>query len=68
MYTDYGDNALCACLGDLDANATVGASDLMILLGSWGPCLNCAPDLDSDDDVDANDMALMISVWGACDG
>lgn len=66
-YTDYGDNALCACLGDLDANATVGASDLMILLGSWGPCLNCPPDLDSDDDVDANDMALMISVWGACD-
>jgi hypothetical protein len=67
-YTDFGDNALCACLGDLDANAVVGASDLMVLLGAWGPCLNCAPDLDADDDVDANDMALLISVWGPCDG
>ena len=26
------------CLWDLDANGSVGVSDLLVLLANWGPC------------------------------
>ncbi|MCH7849987.1 MAG: hypothetical protein IIB53_16695, partial [Planctomycetes bacterium] len=29
-------------LGDLDGDGTVGVKDLLILLGNWGPCADCA--------------------------
>jgi hypothetical protein len=59
---------LDACAADLDADGVVGASDLGILLGSWGPSsvIGAPGDLDCDADVDAADLATLLGLWGGC--
>ncbi|MDZ4755507.1 MAG: hypothetical protein SGJ11_13550 [Phycisphaerae bacterium] len=56
---------ICPCLGDLNADLTVDAADLAILLGEWG---NKGPlaDLNFDLLVDAADLAILLGAWGAC--
>jgi len=49
---------------DLDGDGIVGAADLAILLGSWGPCEGCPADLDGDGVVDAVDLAILLGSWG----
>lgn len=52
--------------GDLDGDFTVGTSDLLILLGSWGSCTDCndcPADLDDDCEVDHNDLLILLSSW-----
>jgi hypothetical protein len=56
----------CECPADFDGSGAVGAFDLAILLGSWGPCAGCPADLDGDDDVDAADLAQVLGAWGMC--
>ncbi len=59
-----GNNAL-PC--DLDGDGVVGASDLVILLGSWGECGNCntcQPDFNTDCVVDATDLLILLGNWG----
>ncbi len=58
----------CTCLGDLDGDFAVGASDLAHVLVNWGPCVLCAPDLDGDGEVGPADLALLLGAWGACPG
>jgi agmatine deiminase len=56
-----------ALLGDLDHDGSVGAADLAILLGSWGPCPpegGCPADLNGDGVVDATDLAMLLGNWG----
>ena len=50
--------------GDLNGDCTVGASDLLILLASWGPCKGCPGDLDDDGSVGASDLLILLSNWG----
>ncbi|MCH8879287.1 MAG: choice-of-anchor J domain-containing protein [Planctomycetes bacterium] len=53
--------------GDLDGDGEVGAFDLALLLGSWGPCGNCGDcpaDLDGDCTVGAADLAMLLGNWG----
>ncbi len=52
-----------ACLGDLNADATVDAADLAILLGAWG---TSAGDLDGDASTSGADLALLLGAWGPC--
>ncbi len=52
--------------GRLDGDGVVGASDLALLLGSWGPCSACAADFDGDGVVGAGDLAELLGDWGAC--
>jgi hypothetical protein len=57
------------CPEDLDGSGSVGAGDLAILLGDWGPCddcANCPSDLDGDCVVGAGDLAIMLGAWGSC--
>lgn len=58
------------CLADLDGDGEVGASDLAILLGVWGPVGSCppliVPDLDHDCEVGASDLAILLGAWGPC--
>ncbi len=54
------------CPADLDGNGTVGASDLAMLLGSWGACAGCPADLDGDGTVGAADLAELLGSWGPC--
>lgn len=53
---------------DLNGDGVVGAPDLALLLGAWGPCPSepapCAGDLDGDGVVGAADLAIMLGSWG----
>ncbi len=52
---------------DLDGDGIVGAADLALLLGAWGPCPvppTCPGDLDGDGSVGAGDLAIMLGSWG----
>lgn len=51
------------CLGDLDGDAQVTASDLAVLLGAWG---TPAADLDGDGTTGAADLAVLLGAWGPC--
>lgn len=53
--------------GDLDNDGQVGVSDLLILLGSWGPCENCEDcpaDLNVDCVVGVDDLLILLANWG----
>jgi len=57
----------CEIPGDLDGDGTVGASDLLILLASWGPCDDCddcPADLNGDCTVGAADLLILLVNWG----
>ena len=53
--------------GDLDNDGQVGVKDLLILLGSWGPCdicEKCPADLNSDCVVGVDDLLILLGNWG----
>ncbi len=54
------------CLWDLDANGSVGVSDLLSLLASWGPCKGCPADFDRNDNVGVSDLLALLANWGPC--
>ena len=54
------------CVADLDEDGTVGASDLLALLASWGPCKGCPADLDGNGSVGASDLLALLANWGPC--
>ncbi len=56
------------CPADLDADGTIGAADLAMLLGVWGPCPKCPEDLDGDGAVGPFDLAVLLGAWGPCPG
>ncbi len=54
---------------DLDDDGAVGVVDLLMLLGSWGPCdapcpPSCAADLDGDCAVGVTDFLFLLGSWG----
>ena len=57
---------LMFCATDLDSDGVTGASDLAMLLGSWGPCEACPADFDNDGTVGAADLAVLLGAWGDC--
>ncbi len=59
-------SAAMACATDIDQDRVVGAADLALLLGSWGPCAACPTDLNQDGIVDAADLAILLGSWGPC--
>ena len=54
------------CLWDLDANGSVGVSDLLALLASWGPCKGCPADFDENGNVGVSDLLAVLANWGPC--
>jgi hypothetical protein len=54
-------------LGDLNGDGVVDVSDLLILLGAWGPCPpsgDCPADLDGDGAVNVSDLLILLGNWG----
>ena len=49
--------------------ANVGATDLAILLGNWGPVPPNDPlaDINDDGDVGPADLAIVLGNWGPCE-
>ncbi len=54
------------CPADLDGNGSVGAEDLAILLGAWGPNPGHPANFNNDWNVDAVDLAQLLGDWGPC--
>ncbi|MFO0829291.1 MAG: hypothetical protein U0572_14230 [Phycisphaerales bacterium] len=52
------------CAADLNADGTVDAADLAILLGAWSS--GGAADLNCSGAVDASDLAILLGAWGPC--
>lgn len=61
------DNCVSACPTDLDGDGLTGASDLALLLGSWGPCDGCPADFNDDGVIEAADLAQLLGSWGPCE-
>ncbi len=55
------------CPADLDGDSTVGASDLAILLGAWGPNPGHPADFNGDGVIEAFDLAVLLGSWGLCE-
>lgn len=54
-------------VGDIDEDGTVGTSDLLILLASWGPCIHCndcPADINNSCDVEVHDLLILLDNWG----
>jgi len=51
---------------DLDCDGEIGAADIAILLGSWGPCGKgaCTADIDGDGSVGPADLTALLAAWG----
>lgn len=56
--------SICVCPGDLNADGSVDAADLSILLGSWGGGGDA--NLDGVGIVDAADLSILLGAWGPC--
>lgn len=54
------------CPEDLDGDGVIGFSDIVRLLGAWGPCEDCAEDIDLDGRVGFTDLLRIPGAWGAC--
>ncbi len=57
-----------AVTGDLDDDGLVGVTDLLILLGQWGPCPggcppSCPADLNGDCSIDVMDLLILLANW-----
>ena len=62
------DCAPAGTIGDIDLDGEVGITDLMWVLGSWGPCSECGTcpaDVDGDCDVGITDFMTVIGNWGS---
>ena len=53
------------CPADFNADGSVGAQDLAVLLGAWGTN-DAAYDLNADGIIGAPDLAQMLGAWGVC--
>jgi len=49
---------------DVDCSGDVGVNDLLVLLGSWGPCDGCVADFDGDHVVGLLDLLFLLGSWG----
>ena len=63
---DMGADEFTFCIGDLNGDGEVRVPDLIILLGSWGPCEGCPADLFPDGSVRVTDLIILLSLWGPC--
>lgn len=57
------------CPADFDQNGSVDFSDMLAVLGFWGPCpegISCPGDADQDGEVDFADLILVLEAWGPC--
>jgi len=54
------------CPADIDEDGMVGFSDILAVIGQWGPCECCRADLDLNQNVGFSDILVIIGAWGAC--
>jgi hypothetical protein len=52
---------------DIDGDGIIGTTDLLAMIGAWGPCSGCPEDIDGNGVVDTSDLLSLIAVWGPCE-
>ena len=55
-----------SCVGDLNADAIINVTDLLIVIGYWGSA-DATADINQDGIVDISDLLVLIGLWGPCD-
>lgn len=72
--SDYTFTVKPACFADVDANGTIGTSDLLAVIAAWGACTTpptaCPADVGPlpcpDGNVGTADLLAVIGTWGPC--
>ncbi|MHC4808977.1 MAG: M14 family zinc carboxypeptidase [Planctomycetota bacterium] len=49
---------------DIDGDGSVGFTDLLAVLGAWGPCVGCTEDVDGDGLVGLSDLLEVLAAFG----
>ncbi|MCP3904979.1 MAG: PQQ-dependent sugar dehydrogenase [Planctomycetes bacterium] len=49
---------------DIDCSGDVGFSDILAIIGAWGPCDGCLEDLNGNGMVGFDDILIVIGAWG----
>ena len=62
---DCGDEVSCS--SDVNGDGVVSVTDLLALIGDWGPCGGCNTDIDGSGTVDVSDLLTVIGDWGPCE-
>ena len=58
---------LTVCPADTNCSGQINVTDLLTLLGSWGPCpAPCVADSNSDGNVNVTDLLALLGAWGPC--
>lgn len=60
----FSDDCSPALRADIDCNGIVNVSDLLLLLGGWGPCPLCPSDINLDEVVNVTDLLSLLANWG----
>lgn len=66
--TDCDQFSCTACTGDVDGDGQVAVTDLLDVLGGWGPNPGDPADINGDGTVDVIDLLLLLAAWGPCSG
>ncbi len=63
------DQSLHARMGVETTNGDgfVNVTDLLAVLGAWGPCPGCPEDINADGFVNVTDLLAVLSAWGPCE-
>jgi hypothetical protein len=55
------------CPADTNGDNSVNVTDLLAVIGAWGPCAApCAADTNNDGNINVTDLLAVIGSWGAC--
>ena len=58
---------VASCPADVTGDGVVSVTDLLALIGAWGPCNGCSEDVDGSGVVDVSDLLTIIGAWGPCE-
>ena len=50
-------------LGDVNGDQSVNVTDLLAVIGNWGPCSDCLADLDGNGLVEVDDLLTVLADW-----
>ena len=56
----------CECLADTNGDSMVNVTDLLSLLGGWGPNAGHPADFNGDGNVNVTDLLALLAAWGGC--
>jgi hypothetical protein len=70
-YSDGGNNTISdmcsSCEGDVNEDGQVNVTDVLAVVGTWGPCTgDCNGDIDGSGVVDVTDLLIIVGNWGPC--